>query len=380
MATISGSKFYSGLGVFFAIFMFGLGYIVFIPKAHSDIAPTNKELVLNVIPLKSYDTILSTTHVGYVTPIKSVNLVPNVSGYIQDIWVKGGQKVKYGDNLLLIDQREYKAALDAAKANLAQAEANLANAEVYYQRIKKAGSKAISKTEVDNAKAKYLSAKAEVGAAQANLEKASVMYDYTVLQAPIDGVVGNVDLTQGNYVSPNSGSLISIIQTDPIRVVFSLTDKEYLQALSRQKGKQLFSGEKIKLRLSDNSLYPLVGEFKFSDNAINRSTGSMAIYADFANPNNHLTSGAYVDVLVEREIKNGFWIKQNMVYLLPDGAYIYTVKDNHLQKNKVTIISEKDGKYLLAEKFPQNIYLVTDKINSIPSSNNIKIKINKAEE
>ncbi len=380
MTTISDSKGYFRLGLVFAILMFGLCYIIFIPQAHSDIAPANKELVLNVIPLKSYDTVLFTTHVGYVAPIKSVNLVPNVSGYIQDVWVEGGQEVKYGDNLLLIDQREYKAALDAAKANLSQAKANLANAEVYYQRIKKAGSKAISKTEIDNAKAKYLSAKAEVGAAKANLEKASVMYDYTVLQAPIDGVVGNVDLTQGNYVSPNSGSLISIIQTNPIRVVFSLTDKEYLQALSRQNGKSLFSGEKIKLRLSDNSLYPVEGEFKFSDNAINRSTGSMAIYADFANPDSRLTSGAYVDVLVEREIKDGFWVKQNQVYLLPDGAYIYTVKDNKLQKNKVTIVSEKDGKYLLADKFPQNIYLVTDKINSIPQGNNIKIKINKLEE
>ena len=110
---------------------------------------------------------------GYVTPIKSVNLVPNVSGYIQDVWVEGGQKVKYGDNLLLIDQREYKAALDSAKANLEKARATLANAKVYYQRISKAGNKAISKTEIDNAKAKYLSAKAEESAAKADLENLS---------------------------------------------------------------------------------------------------------------------------------------------------------------------------------------------------------------
>ena len=173
MANISVSKIYFRIGLIFAIFISGLSYIFFVPQAHSDISSASKELVLNVVPLKPYDTTISTTHVGYVTPIKSVNLVSNVSGYIQDVWIEGGQKVKYGDNLLLIDQREYKAALDSAKANLEKARATLANAKVYYQRISKAGNKAISKTEIDNAKAKYLSAKAEESAAKADLEKAA---------------------------------------------------------------------------------------------------------------------------------------------------------------------------------------------------------------
>ena len=152
-------------------------YSIYAPDAKSLASNASQEQILNVVSLNPQDITISTSYVGYVTPIKSVDLVPNVSGYIDEVWVTGGQKVKTGDNLLMIDQREYKAALDAAKASVTQAQANLNNAKVYYDRIKKAGTKAISPTEFDNAKAKYLSALAAIEEAKANQAKAQTMYD-----------------------------------------------------------------------------------------------------------------------------------------------------------------------------------------------------------
>ena len=367
-----------GGGVFLAVVGLLAVYAFSFSSADSAVPNPPRSQTLNVLPLRPQDITITDSYVGYVTPIKSVDLVPNVSGYIEDVWVEGGQEVKVGDNLLMIDQREYKAALDAAQAAVTQALANLNNADAYYKRIKKAGAKAISQTEIDNAKAGYLSALAAVEQAKANRAKAQTLYDYTVLQASIDGVVGNVSLTTGNYVAPGTAALLSIIQYNPIRVVFSISDKEYLNALARKNG-TLFANENIRLRLANGDLYPLAGEFKFTDNQIDKNTGSIAIYADFANPDHELTANAYVDVLLERTLKGGYLVRQNHVLLTPDGAYVYTVRNQRLTKIPVTIVAEQNGNYVLSNKFASDEYLVIDKVGKTAPDAKLKIKVITAE-
>ncbi len=368
------NKFINILFVVMAMMMFLM--IVGVKKAQSDNTSSAQERILNVIPIIPQNTEITTTHIGYIIPIKSVNVLPNVSGYIQDVLVEGGQKVKTGDVLAIIDQREYDATLKATKASTAKAQADLNNADVYYRRIKKAGAKAISATDLDNAKASYLSALASLEQAKAEQNKAQVVYDYTVLQSTIDGVVGNVDLTPGNYVSPSGGALFSIVQTDPIRVVFSISDKEYLDVLYRQGEKNLFADSQIKLQLANDNIYTPTGEFKFTDNMVDKSTGSISIYADFANPNGDLVSGSYVNVQINKEVNNGFWVKQNHVYLTPTETYIYIIRDSQLVKMPVKILSEKNGKYLISENFGTNDYLVIDKITNLSPNTKVKFKIN----
>ncbi len=344
-------------------------------KTADSAVPAAQEPVFNVLPLKPEDITITSSYVGYVIPIKSVDLVPNVSGYIEDVWVEGGQEVRAGDNLLLIDQREYKAALNAAKAAVTKAQADFANARAYYERIKKAGAKAISASEQDSAKAGYLSALAAVEQAKAEEAKAQVLYDYTVLQASIDGVVGNVSLTKGNYVAPAGSPLLSIVQYNPIRVVFALSDKEYLNAVSRQNGQPLFAGELIRLKLADGSLYQKTGEFKYIDNAQEKGTGSVAVYADFANSERKLMPDAYVDVLVERMVIGGYALRQNYVSLSPEGAFVYVANNNRLRKVPLKIIGEENGFYVVNNQFAQDDYLVIDKVGTIAPDATVKIKV-----
>ena len=344
-------------------------------KTADSAVPATQEPVFNVLPLKPEDITITSSYVGYVIPIKSVDLVPNVSGYIEDVWVEGGQEVRAGDNLLLIDQREYKAALNAAKAAVTKAQADFANAKAYYERIKKAGAKAISASEQDSAKAGYLSALAAVEQAKAEEAKAQVLYDYTVLQASIDGVVGNVSLTKGNYVAPAGSPLLSIVQYNPIRVVFALSDKEYLNAVSRQNGQPLFAGELIRLKLADGSLYQKTGEFKYIDNAQEKGTGSVAVYADFANSERKLMPDAYVDVLVERTVIGGYALRQNYVSLSPEGAFVYVANNNRLRKVPLKIIGEENGFYVVNNQFAQDDYLVIDKVGNVAPDATVKTKV-----
>lgn len=233
-----------------------------------------------------------------MTPVHDVSVRPYISGFVDEIRVKGGSEVKAGDVMVIIDQAEYKAKLDAAKAAVAQAEASFNNSSVYYQRMQKAGARAVSKTELDNAKASFLSAEAALEQAKAALAEAQVNYDYTVIRATIDGVVGDVPLSKGDYVSPEN-VLLTVIQYNPIRVVFSITDKDYLEEAGRP---EMFADETLRLKLADGAVYPQAGTFGYVDNQIDKSTNSIAVYADFANPDKRLVANAYVNVLVEKKI------------------------------------------------------------------------------
>ncbi|MCQ2740957.1 MAG: biotin/lipoyl-binding protein [Alphaproteobacteria bacterium] len=118
-------------------------------------AKPKDSLTVNVIPLVTENIDIMNEFIGYIIPIQSVELRPNVSGYIDKIYVSGGQEVKVGQPLVKIDQKEHKAQLDAATAAVIQSQADFDNAKRYYERMKKAGKKAVSAASVDEAKSKF---------------------------------------------------------------------------------------------------------------------------------------------------------------------------------------------------------------------------------
>lgn len=350
----------------------GYLYLAPSPKPKKLAAENARELTLHVKPLKGQDVKLEKSYIGYVTPIHNVNIMPYISGFLEDVFVKGGEEVKAGDTMIIIRQEEYKARMEAARAQVLEAEANFNNAKVYYKRIRDAGPKAISKTEVDNAKASFLSAQAQVANAKANYELAKVNYDYTVIQAPISGKIGHVSLTKGDYVSPGGQPLLSIIQFDPIRVVFSITDKDYLEEIGRG---DLFSGEKIRLKLANGRIFDKPGIYKYADNQVNRNTNSIAVYADFENADKTLVSNAYVDVLIEKNYKNGILIKQNLVEMTPEGNFVYLVNNNRLDKVKIDIVAPVGTDYLVRNGFQKGDYIVLDKVGNIAKDQKIKVVV-----
>lgn len=330
------------------------------------------ELTLNVAPLDIRDMTVEKNYIGYVTPINDVNILPYINGFLENILVEGGQEVKQGDTLLVIRQDEYRARMNAAKAAVLQAQADYNNARIYYQRVRNAGEKAMSKTEIDNAKASYLSAEAQLAEARANYDLARVNYEYTVIQAPISGIVGNVTLTRGDYVSPSSQPLLRLIQFDPIRVVFSITDRDYIEEIGKG---QLFAGEKIKLKLADGSLFEKTGTYQFADNEINRATSSIAVFADFENADKKLVSNAYVDVIVEKNYKNAVLIAQRLVNMESSGNFVYIVNGSRLDKVKIDIISSSGDNYLVRNGFKKGDYIVLDKVGQISPDRKIKVRL-----
>lgn len=327
------------------------------------------ERTVSAAPLIEREAEVEKNYIGYVTPVHDVSVRSYISGFVDEIRVKGGSEVKAGDVMVIIDQAEYKARLDAAKAAVAQAEASFNNSSVYYQRMQKAGARAVSKTELDNAKASFLSAEAALEQAKAALAEAQVNYDYTVIRATIDGVVGDVPLSKGDYVSPEN-VLLTVIQYNPIRVVFSITDKDYLEEAGRP---EMFAGETLRLKLADGAVYPQTGTFGYVDNQIDKSTNSIAVYADFANPDKRLVANAYVNVLVEKKYR-GMVVRKDLVYIEPDGSYIYVAGANGVVKTAVNILSEYgNNNYILKNTFTPGESIVLDKMGAGDEGHKFKI-------
>lgn len=338
-----------------------LAVMIWDNQRHPPVMPipknTNQPLSVPTQTRRPESVTLTETYLGSVQAIHAVPVQPYLSGFIEKIQVKGGQFVKAGDLLFVLQQETYQAARDQALAQAAQAEANLANAKAYLERIRNTASKAVSKTELDNATASFLSAQANVKAAQAAVKTAEVNYGYTEIKAPIDGVVGNVNVTVGDYVSPTSRPLVTIVQYDPIRVVFSIPYQKYATLIG-----SVFDGWQMHLKLSDGKVYPETGEMRFTDNQVNAQTASVRLYADFKNADNILLPNAFVTVLMTKRVQ-GILINKGWISLTPDGDFIYILKDGRIQKQPVILGPAVGDSFVITQNLPDKYVVITGQVH-----------------
>lgn len=260
--------------------------------------------------------------IATVEPINSVNLIPQVSGYIDKVLFQEGSVVNEGDILFVIEQDRYIANVDLTKAALESAKANLVKTERDYKRQKALSSQNYaSKSTLDTAESAYLQAKAAVAQAQANLELAQIDMQHTEIRAPFTGVIGKALVTQGNYVSSNTQTLARIVQKSPIRVAFSVTDKDH--NLFSNLG---VSGLKTRLSLPGNQIFEEDLSSAFVNNEINPNTATMSVYLEYQNKDHKLVPGNYVDVIISSiEETPAIIINPAAVMQDANGAYVFVV-------------------------------------------------------
>ena len=302
------------------------------------------------------DVEVAKSFIGRVAAVRSVNILPYLSGYITQIPADSGQTVNKGDVIVILKQDEYKTALTSAYAKILSCAADLQNAQSQYNRLQKAGAKAVSQTELDNAKTALLNAEAAFKQAEAQFETARINLNYTFVRAPFDGVLGNINVAVGDFVSPDmSPALVRIVQYNPARVIFSVTDKEFLH------NSDLFA-DKVKIILSDGELYPFSGKVIYTENALEKSTNTLAVYAEFENQKRVLVPNAYVKVLLEHTYKNVLLLPKNLVQTKNDGYTVYVLKNKIIAEKTIKVITEKDGDYVVKNDFGTGEMLITQEI------------------
>lgn len=235
------------------------------------------------------------TYSGRVVAIQRADITPQVSGEILEVCFQNGTDVRKGDVLYRLDAVKYAAAVRNAEAKVAECKANLSYAEISYERHRKLiGTRAVSVNAVDEALSQRDSARAALAAAEAELITARDKLAHCTIVAPIDGKLGSTQKTAGNYVTAGSEPLVSIVQYDPIRVRFSVSNSDLLD---------LFDGYApapeetvIRLKLANGSDYPAEGTVEYVENAADELTDTMQLYARFGNAGRALQAGGTVTV------------------------------------------------------------------------------------
>ena len=275
-------------------------------------------------------------YVGHVEAIQSVRVVPQVSGEILRVCFKEGSLVKAGQMLFQIDPAPFQATVDTCRAKLEKAKADLDTSEKFFARVQNAEARAVSAAERDKAEGTVLQNRAAVSQAKADLHLAEINLGYTKISSPITGKIGGAKFTKGNYVTPASGPLATIVQMDPIRVSYTLPDRDYLDQLAAFKK----SGAVYKntLILSNGEEIKAQGERDFEDNKIDSSTGTIMMNLRYANADGLLIPGAMVRVRtnpVKSEIVTA--VPQTAVAADSQGDYVYVIKDDTASLVRVTL-------------------------------------------
>ena len=293
----------------------------------SQMLPPAPAVVLYTVTEKDLSS--SRSFIGKVEAIQVVSLKPQVSGEIVKVNFKEGSFVKAGQALFTIDSSHYQATADLRKAELEQAQAGLVKAEKYLARVKAADERSISASDIDTAESAFLQAKASVAQAKAVLRLAQIDLSHTRITSPISGQIGAAAFTKGNYVTPSSGALATIVQMDPIRVSFALPDKDYLDELEQfRKNGPVYE---TTLVLSNGREVNMQGERDFESNKVDERTGTLDMVIRFLNPAGTLIPGSMVRVGTKPVEKDtSLVIPQESILADSQGSYVYTVDEKNI--------------------------------------------------
>lgn len=310
-----------------------------------------------VAPVVKEDVSVYTEFVGTVNGYVNVEIRARVAGFLATQDYKDGAYVKAGTLLFTIDPRQYQAQLAQSQGDLAQAQALLTRANITVQRYRPLAAKqAISQQDLDNAIAAQESAAGQVQAGKGALEQAKLNLSYTSIYSPVDGIVGTAQVNIGNLVGQGTPTLLTTVsQVEPTKVIFNISEGEYLRYAGRIRQLELQDTAQINARLADmrdggtdglqliladDKVYPYGGFIISVQRQVQTTTGTIQVEALFPNPNALLRPGQYARVrgALPGEGQNTLLIPQAAVSQLQGNFSVGVVTpENKVQIRKIDV-------------------------------------------
>lgn len=252
----------------------------------------------------------------------------------------------------MIDQRQYKAKVDKASAQLKKDQAQERKTQHDLERIRPLyAENAASQLDLDNAVAAYESAKASVIMSQADLDQAEMELDYTVVRSPISGNISERFVDLGTLVGRSGKTqLATVVKSDTVLVDFSMTALDYLKSKERnvnlgQKVENRSWQPYITVTLADNTQYPYKGLVDFAEPQVDPRTGTFSVRAEMPNPGHVLLPGQFTQVKLLLDVReDAITVPLRAVIIEKGGAYIYVVrKNNTVEKRFIELGPEQDN-------------------------------------
>jgi len=280
--------------------------------------------------------------IGRIQAVNRVTLVARVTAFLDKRQFVEGAEVKKGDLLYVLEQPPFQAQVDAAKASIEQFEAQHRNAELTLERAQALlKTPAGQQSNVDAALASERGFAAQIAGAQAQLETAQINLAYTEIRAPIDGKISATQVTEGNVVSPTTGTLANIVSQDPMYVLFPIALRAGLDLRARYARKGGYRAVLIKLRLPDGQIYSQEGNLDYVSPTVAENTDTVTLRGVVPNPvlpgmkagqpgARELTDGEFVTVLLQGvQPIEVLAIPRASVLSDQQGDYVYVVDNQN---------------------------------------------------
>ena len=309
-------------------------------------APAPDLPVVAVEPVIQDDVEIYGEYVGRVRAQQFVEVRARVEGYLENMLFAEGTYVNKNQVLFVINQDQYRAKADKARAQLKKDEAQALKAERDLKRIRPLFEQnAASQLDLDNAEAAYESAEATVAMSEADLAQAELELGYTIVRSPLSGHISERNVDLGTLVGPGGKSLLAtIVKSDTVLVDFSMTALDYLKSKERninlgQQDSTRSWQPNITITLADNTVYPFKGYVDFAEPQVDPQTGTFSVRAEMPNPKQVLLPGQFTKVKLLLDVREGaLVVPMKAVTIEKGGAYIYTMrKDNTVEKRFIEL-------------------------------------------
>lgn len=294
-----------------------------------DVGAPPSAFEVKAITVAPSTTITHADKVGEVRGSQEVELRARVGGILLAKHFEDGALVKEGQLLFSIDPREYRAQVSSAKAQLASAEADLYRARQDVARYKPLlADEAIARQVYDNAVATANQAQAQVDASRAALQETQLGLEYAEVRSPLNGRIGAAQVFAGGLVQAGQTVLATLSSDDPAWVNFSISEAELL-AFEKSSGTQRPAPDdprlQVQLILSDGSTYALPGRINFGDRALDATTGTYKLRAEFPNPEHKLMPGLFARIRATGERLENALVVPDRAVQEQLGRYFLTV-------------------------------------------------------
>lgn len=335
-----------------------------------------KEVVVNEPQTEEVNISVEST--GRVEAKYSVDVIARVSGFLLKKYFKEGDFVKKGQLLFQIDPKEYQLEVNNSQAAVNQYGALLKNAQ---QELNRANAlikeDLISHSDVDQSLATRNSNRALLDSARQKLELARVNLSYTRIHSPIDGRIGKVKITEGNYVDATSGSLVNISSMNPVYVTFSLRSQDFVKLL---KASDKFKDVQVKAQFDNGVIYDKIGKIDFVDNQIDQNSGSVQMRAVFDNSKGWLVPGDYMKVTLIAPKKVEYMTVPQACAKgdAMSGYYVWTVEDGKAVRKDIKVSDDINNNWVVDSGLDKSDQVIVSGIQNIAMQGQ-KVKVIDAE-
>jgi membrane fusion protein, multidrug efflux system len=305
--------------------------------------------VVAVVTVQPQSVAATFEYVGQTAGSREVEVRARVAGILMKRNYREGGTVKEGQSMFVVDPAPFEVAAARAEAALASAEAKLAQAKRNSGRLKPLfEARAASQKDYDDALSAQQVAEAEVKTARANVADTQLNLRYTRVEAPVTGIAGRAQRSEGNYVSGAEALLTTVSQIDPIYVLFGISDEERLK-LAREAEAGLLSLPKdgrfeVTVKLADGSVYSKPGTLTFSDVRVSGQTGTSEARAELPNPSGLLHPGQFVRVTLKgAQRPAAVLVPQRAVLEGPKGKFVYVVNSESKAEPRPIALGDWQG-------------------------------------